>query len=386
MQISIDAVNAIQSLLSGLLSPAHITLGDLSNLYFFSEINRFLTNEVEEYGRNLLGRTMSWASAVVLTLTTIWVAYRGILVAYGKTKDTMAEHVLASARVAFIVTAATTMVAFGTDMQRFLSTDLVEDIHQVVSGRSGSPYDAIDQSLGYMQLAMSSIDLIEDGGDEVVADAKSRAQWFTGIGLGGPALIGGTMLLLFRIALALFVGLGPLFILFLMFDSTKPLFQRWLMYGVGTMFSLAVMSVMVSLAMDVSLAVAAAFWTGSFLGANPEGVTSLALQQGAIGMILTLLIVSAPPIAANFFQGTLAHYSAYNVFGANAGGKGARASAQALPSNMPQRPPIEGSLSGTAARPALAAPEQRPPLNHGPAFTPSTDTIKSSSILAEQRR
>jgi type IV secretion system protein VirB6 len=301
----------------------------------------------------------------------------------------MAEHVLASARVAFIVTAATTMVAFGTDLQRFLSTDLVEDIHQVVSGRSGSPYDAIDQSLGYMQLAMSSIDLIDDGGDEVVADAKSRAQWFTGIGLGGPALIGGTMLLLFRIALALFVGLGPLFILFLMYDPTKHLFQRWLMYGIGTMFSLAVMSVMVSLAMDVSLAVAAAFWTGSFLGANPEGVTSLALQQGAIGMILSILIVSAPPIAANFFQGTLAQYSAYNVFGASASGKGASAAAaqpQAMPSNMPQRPPIEGSLSGTASRPMLAAPEQRLQHSHAPAFVPSTDTIKSNSILAEQRR
>uniref|UniRef100_UPI003D3036BD type IV secretion system protein n=1 Tax=Klebsiella pneumoniae TaxID=573 RepID=UPI003D3036BD len=35
------------------------------------------------------------------------------------------------------------------------------------------------------------------------------------------------------------VGLGPLFILCLLFDQTKQLFQRWLFYGIGTMFSMA---------------------------------------------------------------------------------------------------------------------------------------------------
>jgi type IV secretion system protein VirB6 len=384
MNISAEYQTIIVSLLSDLIPSMEATLGDLSNLYFFSEINKFLTSEIEEYGRNLLGRTMSWASAVALALTSLWIVLRGIYIAYGRSKETFSEHVLASARVGFVVAAATTMVAFGTDMQKFLGHDMVEDIHNIVSGQKGSPYDSIDQSLGYMQLALSSIDLIDTGGDEVVADAKTRAQWFTGIGVGGPALVGGTMLLLFRIAIAIFVGLGPIFILCLMFDSTKPLFQRWLLYGIGTMFSLAVMSVMVSLALDVTIAVAASFWTGSFLGANPEGVSSLALQQGAVGMILTVLIVSAPPIAANFFQGTLAQYSAYNVFGANRDGKMRNSYQQTL--NQPQsqptfapRPAIEGSLSGMAPRPQSADAQLQLHSNgYQTTFTPSSDTIKPS--------
>ena len=40
----------------------------------------------------------------------------------------------------------------------------------------------------------------------------------------------------------------------------------------------------------------------------------MAMQQGGIGLLLTLLLVSVPPIAANFFQGALGAASTYNVF------------------------------------------------------------------------
>lgn len=39
------------------------------------------------------------------------------------------------------------------------------------------------------------------------------------------------MLLLYEIDIALFIGLGPLFILCLLFEQTKSLFQRWRFNG-----------------------------------------------------------------------------------------------------------------------------------------------------------
>ena len=81
------------------------------------------------------------------------------------------------------------------------------------------------------------------------------------------------------------------------------------------MFSLAVLSVMVSLALDIVGAVALTFWVGKFLGTNTEGISSMALQQGGLGMIMTLLMVTVPPMAASFFQGTLGQLSTVNVFG-----------------------------------------------------------------------
>src|SRR3546814_16365263 len=105
-----------------------------------------------------------------------------------------------------------------------------------------------------------------------------------------------------KVAMALFIGLGPMFILCLLFEQTKQLFSKWLFYGIGTMFSLALLSVMVAIALKMVLAVAAAFWVGSFTGATTEGINSMALQQGGLGLILTVLIVTAPPMAASFFQ------------------------------------------------------------------------------------
>ncbi|MBN7917293.1 type IV secretion system protein, partial [Stenotrophomonas maltophilia] len=46
----------------------------------------------------------------------------------------------------------------------------------------------------------------------------------------------------------------------LLFDQTKQLFQRWLFYGIGTMFSMAVLAAMVSIALDMVIRVSASFW------------------------------------------------------------------------------------------------------------------------------
>ena len=103
-----------------------------------------------------------------------------------------------------------------------------------------------------------------------------------------------------------------------MFDQTKGLFGRWLYYGLGTMFSLAVLSVMVTLATDMVIAVAASFWTSALLGAGPDSVSSLALQQGGMGVVLSMLIMSAPPMAAMFFSGTLGNFVPYSQLTTNA--------------------------------------------------------------------
>jgi type IV secretion system protein VirB6 len=43
------------------------------------------------------------------------------------------------------------------------------------------------------------------------------------------------------------------------------------------------------------------------------------MQQGGMGLLLTALIVSVPPMAAMFFQGTLGSFLTYSAF-AGAGG------------------------------------------------------------------
>jgi type IV secretion system protein VirB6 len=47
----------------------------------------------------------------------------------------------------------------------------------------------------------------------------------------------------------------------------------------------------------------------------------MALQQGGLGVVLTMLIMTTPPMAAMFFQGTMGSFLPYSQFGGGAGGR-----------------------------------------------------------------
>ncbi|QDS12141.1 type IV secretion system protein [Xanthomonas citri pv. glycines] len=157
--------------------------------------------------------------------------------------------------------------------------------------------------------------------------------------MAGPGVVAGSMLLLNKLAMALVVGFGPLFILCLLFQATKSLFSKWLLYGLGTVFSLSVLTFTVSLATKVVGAVGAAFvakWAMN--GFTGEGISSMALQQGGLGLVLTTLIITAPPMAAAFFQGTLGQFTAYSALGQlDRGGQSAPAAGRPYEPGAPER-------------------------------------------------
>ena len=359
---------AIGGSLDTLKNLMSVDLGDVTNLIFFQRINEFLNREIAEFGVNLLGRTMAWIGSVAITLMTIWIMIQGYRIATGQSRDSMMALVTNSLRAVFIVGVATGWGLAGPTLFDWMGNGLQQNINEVVTGSDDDAYSNIDKSLGYMQLAFSSIDALQDGDSENLDDAKSRAMWFTGIGTGGPAITAGVMLLLNKIAMALFTGLGPIFILCLLFDQTKQLFSRWLFYGIGTMFSLAVLSVMVALALDVVTAVAASFWVNSFLGGSSEGVNSRAMQQGGLGLILTMLIISAPPMAAAFFQGVLGSFNAQNAF-FNTGASGSNRGQPGVQPGYPGYvPPANTSRSDVTVPPEqmhkYAGTTQAPASNH----------------------
>jgi type IV secretion system protein VirB6 len=265
---------------------------------------------------------------------------QGYRIAIGHSRDSMMGLVTNSLRAVLIVGVATAAAAGGGSVYRVVTDGLSSDISRMVTGTDDDVYARVDKCLAYMQVALASIDTLDVAGDPILNDKKERAMWFAGIGTGGPAVMAGTMLLLNKVAMALFVGLGPLFILCLLFDQTKGLFGRWLYYGLGTMFSLALLSVMVTLATDMVIAVAASFWASALLGAGPDSINSMALQQGGMGVVLSMLIMTAPPMAAMFFSGTLGSFVPYSQLTTNA-----PARAQAAPQGY------AGTVSAVAGDP-----------------------------------
>lgn len=299
------------------LNPKVQSVGDF---VFFRLILSYLREEIQKFGVGMMTNAMTWVGAIALTAMTLWILVQGYRIVTGISREPMMALVSNSLRAAFIIGVATSMAAFGTNMHTFFTEDLNKEIHWIVTGKDTKIEDQIDKSLAWMQVALTSIDMIDVVRDPTLDDDKNRAMWFVGMGTGGPAIVSGTMLLLYEIAMAMFVGFGPIFILCLLFDQTKQLFTKWLYYGIGTLFSMAVLSAMVSIALEMVTRVSAAFWTtalaGRLMGSDfSDGMTSQAMQQGGMGLILTILIVSAPPMAAMFFQGLLGTPSAYNSMG-----------------------------------------------------------------------
>ncbi|WP_075677583.1 type IV secretion system protein [Stenotrophomonas sp. TD3] len=298
-----------------------VRVQSIGDFVFFRTILDYLRKRIDDFGIQLLGHMMAWVGGIALTLMTLWVLIQGFRIVTGRSRDSMMVLVTNMARAALIVSVATSMAMFGGTLKDFLTKDLKNEIAHVVTGKNDSPEDQIDKSLAWMQVGLSSIDAIKVLDDGNLRDDKNRALWAVGLGTGGPAVTAGSMLLLYEVALALFIGLGPLFILCLLFDQTKQLFQKWLFYGIGTMFSMAVLAAMISIALDMVIRVSAAFWTSALVDKyllNPDGsvdFTSQALQQGGMGLILTTLILTAPPMAAMFFQGTLGGFVAYSQIG-----------------------------------------------------------------------
>lgn len=357
----------------------------IGDFVFFRLILSYLREEIQEFGIALLGRMMSWVGMAALTLLTLWILIQGFRIVTGQSRESMMALVMSSLKATLILSVATSMAMLGTDLHEFLTVDVKNEINYVVTGNNEGPEAAIDRNLGWMQVAMSSIDVVDVGGDEMLDGQKNRALYMAGFGTGGPAIVGGTMLLLNEVALALFVGLGPLFILCLLFEQTKPLFGRWLYYGLGTMFSMAVLSAMVSIALEMVVRVASSFWGAALIGglvnANfTDGMTSQAMQQGGLGLILTTLIVTAPPMAASFFQGTLGHFNYSSAF--QSGATSANGRLPGSPGYIPSyTPPIARETQAAAANqgrltfPTLSLPGQ------GSSPIVSSDSIKPSSTV-----
>lgn len=335
----------------------------LGDFVYYSLIYDYLQDEIRKIGPEIMQRSMGTLSAFALAMTTVWVAVEGHRVMRGKSRHSMAEFVALAARNTFVIFTATTMMMLGQDLQTFVSDGMNRMAVEIVTGEDKTASQMIEENLALTQLAMSSIEMVEvsEDGSLSLSEEKTRALWMAGFGAAGPAVTGGGLLLMYEIAMALFIGLGPLFILCLVSDATRQLFWKWLYYGLGSLFSMAVLALMTGLALKIVAAVSLSFWASAGIGAATgqnltAGMSGMALQQGGIGLLLTMLLISAPPIAGNFFQGALAQFNPYSVFGhgrvaAAPGAHGGRSMSSAAPANT-------RSAYGASAQPPLGAAAQ----------------------------
>jgi type IV secretion system protein VirB6 len=357
-------------------------MSSLSGYVYFILVYSYLQDALAVFQAEVLGNFMAWVSGIVLVVVTLWIMIQGYRMVTGQSQGSMMAMVSNMARIVVIVTVATSMSIFGGSLSKFLSANgtLGSEISELVAGTS-SPISGIDANMAMTQVALAEIDALQvSPGDTETTDTKARAMFMAGFGTSSPAMAAGAMLLLYQFAMAMIVGFGPLFILCLIFDQTKDLFKRWLLYGIGTLFSIAMLYVVTSIVLTLTANLAGALWSATLINSitkmGGEGYSSQALQQGGIGLLMTVLIISVPPMAASFFQGSLGSFLAFSQFG---GG----------PSRLGPQGQAPGSYSGGGGSAgaadggrdgsnAAAASSQSMSPNQSPAFSNNLGTATRS--------
>lgn len=359
--------------------------GAATNFVFFTEINNFLRTEIDYMQWRLLSGAATVIGFVAISVLTVWIMFQGFRIVTGQSRQPMMVLVGDALRATLIVFVATTAAYSSSSAYWVLSDGMSSAIASYVTDGTDSPFKAIDSNLAQMEVALAIIDSVDTGKQSPEQDSKDRNRWFTGIGIAGPSVIAGSMLLLNKIALALFIGFGPFFIMCLLFEPTKPLFSKWLLYGIGTVFSLCVLSVMVGIAMKMMQAITAAFavkYLAAMAGVgDTDGINSMALQQGGVGLLLSTLIVMAPPMAAAFFQGTLGQFASYSSFGnvgSQLGGQDQAAIAQGRQAAM-------GGGASTQSVNNTVNPSQYGQANYG-AFNPGAGSGNGMQVAQDANK
>ena len=299
------------------------------DLLLYSSIRDYIYARITFFTEQVLSQNLTLALTVIIGLLTVWVMIQGFLIVTGRSQEGIKGFVFNLGKTYFIVAMALGVAAGGKFGVRTLTDTLSDGISQIMTGNSdvGSKcltQDAqviigckIDMNLTATQSMMGMLDGIDTADSDYLENKISEARWFAGIGTAGPAIVAGTMLIMFRIAIALFIGFAPIFILCLLFKKTAPLFQKWLYYGLDTIFSSVMLGVMADIAMDLVSNIAitdAVTRIASILGGgNLSGIMQTVTQQLGLGLVLSTLLIVVPPMAGAWFSGMMASYTGYNA-------------------------------------------------------------------------
>lgn len=291
----------------------------LADYALFRLINGWIGARIDDFALALMGRSMYLIGGIGLGLVSLWILLQGYRVVSGAREPVMGV-VVQGLKFAFIFGIASTMAVGNIRLNTFLAVDMDKAIHELITGKEGeTTANSIDKSLAIVQIATTAIDGVQllEPDPELLEEKRNAKTWAT-VGSAAPAIAAGTMLLLWKFIIALWIGLGPIFIFALAFPPTKGMFTKWLQYGLGTLFSMAVLSFVANLLLELTVRIAVGVWLTKLVnipGISTEGITSQAMQQGSVGMIMTALIIAVPPVAAHFFNGQIGNVLSASAFG-----------------------------------------------------------------------
>ena len=351
---------------------------------FNSSLRNYIAARIELLLEYTLSRNLSLALTMIGALFTLWIMVQGYLILTGRSQENLKAFIFNLGKTYIIILVALGVSSTSEFSLRTLTEVTTDGIASLMTGNSDVSECTlkstsslmgckIDKSLTVAQASMAFINQIDTADNPNIAAQVERAKLFAGAGAAGPGIVTGTMLIIYRVAMALFVGFAPFFILCLMFKKTTPYFTKWLNYGLATMFSSALLAAMASISTDLVKIIAESQYkyskiasvTSIITGESVSGIFNSAMNQLGLGLMLSTVLIVVPPMAGNWFNGVMGGYFAANYMdrwnnpnGQNTVGTGQGSGAHGIPAygNQQQSVNYQTTTGGQNLMPNPSSP------------------------------
>ena len=373
----------------------------------YGSIRNYIAARIELLLEYTLSRNLSLALTMIGALFTLWIMVQGYLILTGRSQENLKAFIFNLGKTYIIILVALGVSSTSEFSLRTLTEVTTDGIASLMTGNSDVSECTlkstsslmgckIDKSLTVAQASMAFINQIDTADNPNIAAQVERAKLFAGAGAAGPGIVTGTMLIIYRVAMALFVGFAPFFILCLMFKKTTPYFSKWLNYGLATMFSSALLAAMASISTDLVKIIAESQYkyskiasvTSIITGESVSGIFNSAMNQLGLGLMLSTVLIVVPPMAGNWFNGVMGGYFAANYMdrwnnpnGQNTVGTGQGSGAHGIPAYGNQQQSV--NYQNNAVQPHSQSDDATRRItraiatNSGQASNPTTSPVNS---------
>ncbi|MBB2671379.1 UNVERIFIED_ORG: type IV secretion system protein VirB6 [Rhizobium esperanzae] len=204
----------------------------------FSFVDGQFKTPLEKFISSGTSNIASWVSGPLTAALTLYVVLYGYLVLRGSVQDPITEFAFRAMKLAIIVMLVRNAGEYQTYVTNIFFETLPKEISQALN--SGTAPSA------------STFDSLLDKGQKCAYEIWSRASWPVDIvtGIGGMMVIGASFIvaaigyivsLYARLALAIVLAIGPIFIALAMFQSTRRFTESW----IGQLANFVILQVLV---------------------------------------------------------------------------------------------------------------------------------------------
>jgi type IV secretion system protein VirB6 len=273
----------------------------------FRTIGEGADSALTNFVSNSSGAVITTVTLTAISLTTFYYVLNGFMIVMGKVDAPFQTFLMSAAKFMLIAAFALNVANYSTFVVSSVN-GLEAGLTAAFSGNAGTGLpilEKVDTALGIgldmanSQFSQASLrELTEIGamvGDFIIAGIIAASTIIIVV----PA---GAMIIVAKVVLALMLGIGPLFIMLLMYPVTKQFFDRWLGMVITAIFQIALIGAILTMALslylsfmpkpDPSLVVenCSIFFTCTTNPPNDVNYTKLAMTLLVVTLVMKFLL------------------------------------------------------------------------------------------------